>query len=188
MGAVARDPHSPPRALAAALRRHDRGQETPREPPRTARAGRQPGGAIRKLSWKPSGTEWGDYYAGTNYSDAARDRKMETVREFITRARPATVWDLGANTGEFSRLASDQGDRHGRASTSTRPRSRRTIGVCASAPETRILPLVMDLTNPSPALGWDHDERCVLGRARPRRLGAGPGLIHHLAISNNVPL
>lgn len=144
-------------------------------------------GAVKKLDWKPAGTEWGEYYADTNYSDAARDRKMDTVREFVTRARPATVWDLGANTGDFSRVASDQGiatiafDVDAAAVEKNYRRVRERT-------ETHILPLVMDLTNPSPALGWDHQERSSLADRGPADLVLALALIHHLAISNNVPL
>jgi hypothetical protein len=54
--------------------------------------------------------------------------------------------------------------------------------------EKNILPLVQDLTNPSPALGWHNLERqSLLGRAAPDMVFA-LALIHHLAISNNVPL
>ena len=144
-------------------------------------------GAVKKLEWKPAGTEWGNYYADTNYSDAARDRKMDTVREFVTRVRPSTVWDLGANIGDFSRVASDQGiatiafdvDAAAVEKNYRRMRERK---------ETHILPLVMDLTNPSPALGWDHDERSSLADRGPADLVLALALIHHLAISNNVPL
>ena len=50
-----------------------------------------------------------------------------------------------------------------------------------------LLPLVLDLTNPSPAIGWDNQERRSLHRARPGGLVMALALIHHLAISNNVP-
>lgn len=144
-------------------------------------------GAVARLGWAPAGTEWGDYYDDTNYSEDARRRKADTVREFVARIEPKRVWDLGANTGEFSRIASDQGIatvafdvdpaaveknyRHARAHN-----------------EPHILPLVMDLTNPSPSLGWDHDERSSLADRGPADLVLALALVHHLAISNNVPL
>ncbi len=144
-------------------------------------------GAVKKLDWKPAGTEWGDYYADTNYSDAARSRKMDTVREFVSRVRPSTVWDLGANTGEFSRVASDQGVATIAFDVDPAAVEKNYRGV-RGGKETHILPLVMDLTNPSPALGWDHDERSSLADRGPADLVLALALIHHLAISNNVPL
>ncbi len=143
-------------------------------------------GAVKRLQWTPAGTEWGDYYTDTNYSDGARDRKAEAVRAFIERAAPSSVWDLGANTGEFSRLASDRGittiafdvDPAAVEKNYRRVREKK---------ESHILPLVMDLTNPSPALGWDHDERASLAGRGPADLVLALALVHHLAISNNVP-
>ena len=66
---------------------------------------------IRKLKWKPSGTEWGDYYPQTSahYSQTASDHKMEIINTFLDQAKPKSAWDLGANTGLFSRAASQRG-------------------------------------------------------------------------------
>lgn len=144
-------------------------------------------GAVRALRWTPAGTEWGDYYADTNYSGDARRRKMDIVQEFVRKLQPARVWDLGANTGEFSRIASNGGiptvafdvDPAAVEKNYRHVRERK---------ETHILPLVMDLTNPSPALGWDHDERSSLADRGPADLVLALALLHHLAISNNVPL
>ena len=54
--------------------------------------------------------------------------------------------------------------------------------------ESNLLPLVIDLTNPSPAIGWDNAERASLAQRGPADLVLALALIHHLAISNNVPL
>jgi ribosomal protein L11 methylase PrmA len=109
------------------------------------------------------------------------------VRDFVARVHPARVWDLGANTGEFSRIASNSGiatvafDVDPAAVEKNYRQSR-------ERKETNLLPLVMDLTNPSPALGWDHDERASLAGRGPADLVLALALLHHLAISNNVPL
>lgn len=144
-------------------------------------------GAVKKLDWTPAGTEWGDYYAGTNYSDAARDRKMETVRAFLVRQGPSVVWDLGANTGDFSRIASELGIET--IAFDVDPAAvEKNYRTAREHKEAHMLPLVMDLTNPSPALGWDHDERASLAGRGPADVVLALALIHHLAISNNVPL
>jgi hypothetical protein len=46
----------------------------------------------------------------------------------------------------------------------------------------------MDFTNPSPALGWHNHERQSLLERSPADVLLALALIHHLAISNNVPL
>ncbi|HQV95667.1 MAG TPA: hypothetical protein PLF41_14490, partial [Anaerolineales bacterium] len=51
-----------------------------------------------------------------------------------------------------------------------------------------LLPLLLDLTNPSPAIGWANRERDSFGGRGPADLALALAVIHHLAISNNVPL
>lgn len=144
-------------------------------------------GSIKSLRWEPRGTEWAEYYAETNYTDAATGRKLALVGEFLDLVRPSTVWDLGANTGRFSRLASVRG-----ASTvafDVNPACvERNYRVAVERRENNLLPLWLDLTNPSPALGWDHAERMSLIERGPADLGMALALVHHLAISGNVPL
>jgi hypothetical protein len=53
---------------------------------------------------------------------------------------------------------------------------------------TNFLPLRMDLTNPSPSLGWAHEERNSLANRGPADIAMALALVHHLAISNNLPL
>ncbi len=144
-------------------------------------------GAIKSLRWSPAGTEWADYYSETNYSTGATGRKVDLVAEFLDRVRPRTVWDLGANTGRYSRLASERG-----ASTvafDVDPACvERNYRDGLARDEQKILPLWLDLTNPSPALGWAHTERSSLLDRGPVDLSMALALIHHLAISANVPL
>jgi len=63
---------------------------------------------IGGLTWEPKGTEWGDYYNVTNYSTDALRQKGQIVARMIETAAPASVWDLGANNGLFSREASSR--------------------------------------------------------------------------------
>ena len=65
--------------------------------------------SIAKLQWRPVGTEWGAYYEDTNYSPEALADKKRIVGEYLGRIQPQSVWDLGANTGLFSRLAAEWG-------------------------------------------------------------------------------
>jgi len=142
---------------------------------------------VKRLSWKPAGTEWGDYYDITNYSTAAFEHKKKLVAGWVKRVQPKIAWDLGANTGVFSRLASEQGAYT--AAFDIDPAAvERNYQESKSAKEQRILPLVMDLTNPSPAIGWRNRERQSLGERGPADMVLALALIHHLAISNNVPL
>jgi len=140
-----------------------------------------------KLAWEPAGTEWAEYYQATNYTDTAFEHKHRLVAEYLAAVKPAQAWDLGANTGVFSRLAAEAGAATvafdiDPAAVEINYRRIKTEG------DKRLLPLLLDLTNPSPGLGWDGSERDSLQRRGPADCAMALALIHHIAISNNVPL
>ena len=145
------------------------------------------GGALRRLRWQPGGTEWADYYNDTNYSSTALAAKRALVGDYLDRLEPGTVWDLGANNGMFSRLASERGIPTV-ASDIDPAAVEFNYLECRKRDDELLLPLLMDLTNPSPALGWGHDERMSFLDRGPADVVLALALIHHLAISNNVPL
>jgi hypothetical protein len=142
---------------------------------------------IESLKWRPAKTEWGDYYGFTNYSDQAFKAKANIVSKMIKRAHPKSVWDLGANTGEFSRLASQQGIFTIAADVDPVAVEKNYLQV-KNSNEISILPLLIDLTSPSPDFGWANTERESLTKRGPADAVMALALIHHLAISNNVPL
>jgi ribosomal protein L11 methylase PrmA len=144
-------------------------------------------GAVKKLTWKPAGTEWGNYYEITNYTDIAFSHKKEIISGWLKDVAPASVWDLGANNGEFSRLASGMGIPTVAWDIDPSAVEQDYLRI-KSEKEQNLLPLVLDLTNPSPALGWANEERDSLGQRGPADMVFALALIHHLAISNNVPL
>ena len=141
---------------------------------------------VRKLDWRQGGTEWGDYYNITNYSDDAFDEKQKLVRQFLEKASPKKVWDLGANNGVFSRIAAsmDVTTISFDIDPSAVELNYRTV---RDKKEKRLLPLLLDLTNPSPNLGWNGNERDSFFRRGPTDCIMALALIHHLAISNNLP-
>ncbi|MBN2411390.1 SAM-dependent methyltransferase [candidate division KSB1 bacterium] len=143
--------------------------------------------AVNKITWKAAGTEWGDYYQDTNYSSSAQRHKMEIIKTCIEKYKPRNVWDLGANNGFFSRIASD-------SDIPTIAFDIDPVAVeldyleCRQKKETQLLPLLLDLTNPSPGIGWKNKERMSFIERGPADMVMALALIHHLAISNNVPL
>jgi len=143
--------------------------------------------AATRLRWEPKGTEWGDYYEDTNYTDGAAAHKRELVTRFVEAERPTTVWDLGANDGLFSRIASDR--QIPTIAFDIDPACvEKNYRRCRTEGETHILPLLLDLTNPSPGIGWANRERMSLLERGPADMVLALALIHHLAISNNVPV
>ena len=142
---------------------------------------------IAKLEWTPEGTEWADYADNTSYGDAGTAAKEELVGRFLADAGGAVVWDLGANTGRYSRIAAGLG--RDVVSWDIDPAAvERNYRQVRRDGDERVLPLVLDLANPSPGLGWANEER----RSVPERANADVvlalALVHHLAIGRNVPL
>jgi hypothetical protein len=141
---------------------------------------------IEKLKWEPGGTEWGNYYNDTNYSDDAFDIKRRHISSFLDDANPKEIWDLGANTGLFSRIASDR-DLFTLAFDIDPSAVEINYRQVRKNEETSLLPLLFDMTNPSPGLGWNSSEREAIVRRGPADCVMALALLHHISISNNVP-
>ena len=113
--------------------------------------------------------------------------KIELVTEYLDYLKPSSVWDLGANTGIFSRIASYKNILT--VSIDGDPNCVENNYLQAlERGEKSILPLWIDLNNPSPGIGWENEERKSLWKRGPAETILALALIHHLAISNNVPL
>jgi len=143
---------------------------------------------VRGLRWDPAGTAWAGYAASADhYTSAAAEQKRRLVEDWLKTARPAQVWDLGANVGLYSRIAAEMGSYVVAVDGDPGAVDRSYLDATRS-PDARVLPLWIDLVNPSPALGWSGEERDSLLARGPADLVLALALIHHLAISNNVPL
>ncbi|MEE3329311.1 MAG: class I SAM-dependent methyltransferase [Myxococcota bacterium] len=143
--------------------------------------------AIKGFTLDLPKTEWGDYYSDTNYSDAAFGAKRAAVGAAIDVLQPALVFDLGANTGEFTRLAAERGA-FAVAFDIDPVAVERGYRAAVERGDEKLLSLRLDLSNPSPQLGWAHEERESLAARGPADLVLALALVHHLAIGNNVPL
>lgn len=143
---------------------------------------------VASLDWTPAGTEWADYTANTNYTGRAHEMKKALVRDYVARTGARTAWDLGANTGVFSRAARDAGVQTVLAFDIDPAAVERNYREVRRGGESGLTPYVLDLTNPSPAQGWAHQERMSLAERGPADVVLALALVHHLAISNNVPL
>jgi hypothetical protein len=180
--------------LQAATERRIAGRAaTPRPPTRAISATASAGlldsleRTVTGLTWRPSRTTWGDYYETTNYTPAAFEHKRRIVSEAIDRVAPATLWDLGANDGTFSRLGSDRGIPTVAFDVdplAVEKNFRRVV----ERRERNLLPLLLDLTNPSARCGWANEERESFVDRGPADLVLALALVHHLAIAHNVPL
>ncbi len=143
--------------------------------------------AVSKLRWSAKGTEWGDYYDNTSYSSEAFEDKKAVVGNFLEKIKPRNCWDLGANQGVFSRIAADKGINV--VSFDSDPAAvENNYLECVKRGAGNILPLLIDLANPSPSIGWQNRERDSFIERGPADVVLALALIHHLAISHNLPL
>lgn len=143
---------------------------------------------IEKLEWAPEGT-WKNYYsANNNYKEVAFDAKKAVIQRWMQQVPAKIVWDIGGNTGVFSHIWAKNPD---------------IFTVCFDIDPAavmlhyektqqdkieNVLPLLMDITQPSPAIGWANGERQTLTERGKPDVVMALALVHHLAIGNNVPL
>lgn len=133
-----------------------------------------------------SAGNWANYPETCSYSPRAERCKSDQIEGFLNRFSPATVLDVGCNTGRYSRLAARSG-----ATVLATDRDVDCVDLLYRSLKTEpsnIQPLCIDICNPSPAIGYCNRERpgfmerarmdCVLALA----------LIHHLHVSANLPL
>jgi hypothetical protein len=142
---------------------------------------------VEHLEWKPPAGVWTAYGERNTYSDDDARRKDDFVRE-VARSRDwGLAWDIGANNGRYSRIAAEGAKIVVALDADQGPvellyRDLRTEG------DERILPLTMNLADPSPGLGWRGLERRSLPDRGKPELVLALALVHHLSISANVPV
>ncbi len=142
--------------------------------------------AVEGLRWRPRDTTWADYDRDESYPPPALKRKDAIVERVLGRLRPGKVLDLGANDGTYSRIAARL-DSCVVAVDADPAVVERAYRRYRAEGEEKVLPLVVDLANPTPAVGWGHRERRSLAQRSDAGLVLALALIHHLAIGNNVP-
>lgn len=141
---------------------------------------------IFRLESQSLPTHWLDYAKTHSYSETEYQQKKHFIEQVCSAQKHATVWDMGCNTGDFSRIAAAHGayviamDADESAVEALYQRSKREG-------DQRIISLVMNLADPSPALGWRGQERMPLPQRGAPDLVLALALIHHMVFSANVP-
>ena len=143
---------------------------------------------VGKLEVSKERSTWSDYRTTCTYTDADAAAKRAFVEGGL-KARSATrvVLDLGANDGEYSVLAAPHADTVVASDFDELTIDRLARGLAGSGPKN-VLPLVVDLVDPSPAIGWDNRERSSWQARMQPDVVLALALVHHLAIGANVPL
>ena len=142
--------------------------------------------AVKKSNWKQLKTEWSNYYSDTNYNELSFKHKLEIIDNILSSEKFKYIWDFGANIGEFSCLASKK-NIYCVAFDIDSVAVQKNYEKSKSEMEENLLPLILDLTNPSADIGWNNAERKSLNNRRKPELIMALALIHHLVISNNLP-
>lgn len=142
---------------------------------------------IERLNWKPAGSAWSDYMDESPHVRADFEAKQSFVRSVAAAREWDLVWDLGCNTGRYARTVSEYA-RCVVAMDSDHLTIDRLYQSLRAEGCRRVLPLVVNLADASPALGWRGRERLDLpSRGRPQ-LTLSLALLHHLVIRENILL
>jgi hypothetical protein len=140
---------------------------------------------IARLEWTRHTSTWSDYQGTNTYSAADAAEKSAFVRTATTTAPRQWVWDLGANTGHFARVAAEHAAQVLAVDADALAVERLYRSLRRPA---NILPLIGSVTDPSPGLGWRGEERVPLARRGTPDLTLCLALIHHVVIAGNIPL
>lgn len=142
---------------------------------------------IQALRRAEQETTWGNYDADHSYGEQSYEAKKSFVAKATGTKRRRLVWDLGANTGTFSRICAEGAD-YVLAVDGDAKAIDRFYAAQKSAERNNILPLIMNLGNVSPGQGWRGQERKAFDTRGKPDLILCLALMHHIVISANIPL
>jgi len=142
---------------------------------------------IKSLNPPDVTTVWGDYADNTSYSTDETQKKRAMIAEFCGKLKPNIVWDIGCNTGEYSKVALENGA-HNAFGFEFDSGALEQAYARAVKEELAFFPLFMDVANPSPSQGWNQAERDGLSERRNANSVIALAVIHHMCIGRNIPL
>ncbi len=143
--------------------------------------------AVRRLSPRSEKTEWSEYYRDTNYSKEGVAQKKQILREFLATCSGKLAIDFGSNTGVYSRIAAETHSLVVSCDVDVLA-VERNFRTNREQSVENILPLVLDICNPSPGIGWQNSERMSMIERGVADTGLALALVHHLAITHAIPL
>ena len=142
---------------------------------------------VAQLTWKQSQSTWSGYTEALPYTEREQHQKADFVRRITHSRRWNIVWDLGCNTGTFSRIAAENADYVLAMDIDTLVIERFYRELTRDR-SPNILPLISNVADPAPNLGWRGLERkALVERGRPD-LTLCLALLHHVVISAHIPL
>jgi SAM-dependent methyltransferase len=142
---------------------------------------------VSRLRPPATSSTWSGYGETTTYSEGDAERKRRFVADAVAAESPQLVWDIGANNGRHSRIAAAAAEYVVALDADAVVVDRLYRDLSDNGPTT-ILPLLENVVDPSPGLGWRGLERRPLAdRGRPD-LTIALALLHHVSIGGNVPV
>ena len=142
---------------------------------------------VEKIELPKSQTEWSDYYQTFSYSTNSFKQKQSLVDSFLKKINSKQVLDVGCNEGEFSVIASQNAENVVAVDFDYLVVEKLSRNLKKNGIEN-ILPLILDISNPTPAIGWANTERQSFFERAKFDSVLALAVIHHICIGNNVPL
>jgi len=145
--------------------------------------------AFKKAAPSKRKSFWSDYMGDDlPYTETAFKEKETFVIEMLQKLKPHSVLDVGCNTGYFSALSAKQG-----AKVIGIDYDPTVIGLAwqrAVGQKLDFLPLCVDLTRPTPGVGWQNREsKSFLERAENKfDCLLMLAVVHHITVSEGIPL
>ena len=132
-------------------------------------------------------TVWADYAGSNSYESEEAEAKRNFIADFSRSLQPDLLWDMGCNTGGYSKVALESG------ATSVVgfdfDQGALNLAYCRAVEENlNFLPLYLDAANQSPGQGWAQSERSGLMQRADADGILALAVVHHLSIGRNIPL
>ncbi len=144
-------------------------------------------GGIRNLKRKKEKSVWDHYYQGDSYRNKDFKEKVSAITHVLSEIKPTLLWDLGANDGFFTEIAAKY-SQYSIALDFDLTCIENMYQRLKKEKNLSILPLNMDIANPSPGIGWENLERKSILNRGPCDVALALALIHHLIVSCAIPL
>jgi hypothetical protein len=143
---------------------------------------------VNKLRLNANQSTWSEYYDEASLRNNYLQEKKDIINRWLKRLGTIkTAADLGCNKGEFSRLLATKGIYT--IATDYDPYCINELYQSIKiGSEKNIQPLIVDLANPTPSLGFNNTERSSFYNRLDAELVLALALIHHLTIGKNIPL
>ncbi|MHA4807754.1 hypothetical protein ACX0G9_06595 [Flavitalea flava] len=136
----------------------------------------------------PAPTVWSNYYTGSILSSNYLEEKEKIFRQLTEEIDFSSALDIGANDGYFSHILSGRKEAAILAIDADNECINNLYRSVKEKKTGNILPLCVDISRPSPAIGFRNKERASFNERVLVDLVVALALIHHLVFGNCIPL